>query len=64
VASAAGASVARVLERIDADPTVRVVDTRPLATNDPNGLDLFYRMLVATIIGFITTTWRSRPSPR
>jgi hypothetical protein len=54
VASAAGASVARVLERIDADPTVRVVDTHPLATNDPNGLDLFYRMLVATIIGFIT----------
>jgi hypothetical protein len=54
VASAAGASVARVLERIDAvDPTVRVVDTHPLAANDPNGLDLFYRMLVATIIGFI-----------
>jgi hypothetical protein len=49
------ASVARVLERISAvDPTVRVVDTHPLAANDPNGLDLFYRMLVATIIGFIT----------
>ena len=31
VASAAGASVARVLERISAvDPTVRVVDTHPL----------------------------------
>jgi hypothetical protein len=44
-----------VLERISAvDPTVRVVDTHPLAANDPNGLDLFYRMLVATIIGFIT----------
>jgi hypothetical protein len=55
VASAAGASVARVLERISAvDPTVRVVDTHPLAPKDPNGLDLFYRMLVATIIGFIT----------
>jgi hypothetical protein len=55
VASAAGASVARVLERISAvDPTVRVVDTHPLAARDPNGLDLFYRMLVATIIGFIT----------
>jgi hypothetical protein len=55
VASAAGASVARVLERISAvDPTVRVVDTHPLAAKDPNGLDLFYRMLVATIIGFIT----------
>jgi hypothetical protein len=55
VASAAGASVARVLERISAiDPSVRVVDTHPLAAKDPNGLDLFYRMLVATIIGFIT----------
>jgi hypothetical protein len=55
VASAAGASVARVLERIYAvDSTVRVVDTHPLASTDPNGLDLFYRMLVATIIGFIT----------
>jgi hypothetical protein len=55
IASAAGASVARLLERIDAvDSTVRVVDTHPLASTDPNGLDLFYRMLVATIIGFIT----------
>jgi hypothetical protein len=55
VASAAGASVARVLERISAvDPAVRVVDTHPLVANDPNGVDLFYRMLVATIIGFIT----------
>jgi hypothetical protein len=52
VASAAGASVARVLER--SSPAVRVLDTHPLAANDPNGLDLFYRMLVATIIGFIT----------
>jgi hypothetical protein len=55
VASAAGASVARVLERIYAvDPAVRVVDTHPLQAKDPNGLDLFYRMLVGTIIGFIT----------
>ena len=54
VAGAAGASVARLLERIYAvDPNVRVVDTHPLASKDPNGLDLFYRMLVATIIGFI-----------
>jgi hypothetical protein len=44
VASAAGASVARVLERIDAvDPTVQVVDTHPLAANDRNGLDLLRR---------------------
>jgi hypothetical protein len=55
VASAAGASVARVLERISAvDPGVRVVDTHPLEPNDPSGVDLFYRMLVASIIGFIT----------
>ena len=55
VASAAGASVARVLEKISAvDPSVRVVDTHPLASTDPSGLDIFYLMLVATIIGFIT----------
>ena len=55
VASAAGASVARVLERISAtDPSVRVVDTHPLAQVDPNGVDIFYLMLVTTIVGFIT----------
>ena len=55
VASASGASVARVLERISAaDPAVRVVDAHPLAADDPNGLDIFYLMLVATIIGFLT----------
>jgi hypothetical protein len=55
VASAAGASVARVLERISAvDPTVRVVDTHPLGTTDPNGLEAFYLMLIATIVGFFT----------
>ncbi|MCW2763113.1 MAG: rane protein [Marmoricola sp.] len=55
VASAAGASVARVLERISAvDPGVRVVDTHPLGTSDPNGLEVFYLMLIATIIGFFT----------
>jgi hypothetical protein len=57
VASAAGASVARVLERISTrDPTVHVIDTHPLAANDPNGIDVFYRMLVATIVGFITVS--------
>ena len=55
VASAAGASVARVLERISAsDAQIRVVDVRPLAVSDPNGVDIFYLMLVATIVGFIT----------
>ena len=55
VASAAGASVARVLERIDAiDPLVRVVDVHPLAANDPTGVDIFYLMLVTTTIGFVT----------
>jgi hypothetical protein len=55
VASAAGASVARVLERISAgDPRVRVVDAHPLDVHDPTGIDIFYLMLVATIVGFIT----------
>ena len=54
VASAAGASVARVLERISAvDPQVRVVDTHPLEKHDPSGVDIFYLMLVATVVGFI-----------
>jgi hypothetical protein len=55
VASAAGASVARLLERISAlDPHVRVVDAHPLDVHDPSGIDIFYLMLVATIVGFIT----------
>jgi hypothetical protein len=55
VSSAAGASVARVLEQISAvDPAVLVVDTHPLGPADPNGLETFYLMLVPTIIGFIT----------
>jgi hypothetical protein len=55
VASAVGVSVARVLEKISvADPRVRVVDTHPLADDDPNGLDVFYLMLVATIVGMVT----------
>ncbi len=55
VASAAGASVARVLERVSAtDPGVRVVDMHPLAPSDPNGVDIFYLMLVASIVGFLT----------
>jgi len=55
VASAAGASVARVLQKIDAiDPAVRVLDTHPLDSDDPNGLDIFYLMLVATVAGMAT----------
>ena len=55
VASAAGASVARLLERVPlSDPAVRVVDTHPLAPSDPNGVDIFYLMLVSTIVGFLT----------
>jgi hypothetical protein len=55
VSSAAGASVARVLEQVAvADRGVRVVDTHPLGTHDPNGVEIFYLMLVATIVGFIT----------
>jgi hypothetical protein len=55
VASAAGASVARLLEEVAVtDPRVRVLDAHPLAPTDPNGLDIFYLMLVGTIIGFLT----------
>jgi hypothetical protein len=55
IASAAGASVARVLERVAlTDPRVRIVDTHPLEASDPNGVDIFYLMLVTTIIGFIS----------
>lgn len=55
VASAAGASVARVLEKITTiDPAVRVRDTHPLPVNNPNGLNIFYLMLVTTIVGFVT----------
>jgi hypothetical protein len=55
VSSAAGASVARVLEKVYVvDPSVRVIDTHPLAGDDPNGLDIFYLMLVATIVGMVT----------
>jgi hypothetical protein len=55
VASAAGASVARVFESVvTADPQVRVVDTHPLPPSDPEGLDVFYLVIVATILGFLT----------
>jgi hypothetical protein len=55
IASAAGASVAHVLEKVSAtDPRVRVVDIHPLAMSDPSGVDIFYLMLVATIVGFIS----------
>jgi hypothetical protein len=47
--------VARVLGKISAvDPSVRVVDTHPLESTDPSGLDIFYLMLVGTIVGFVT----------
>jgi hypothetical protein len=55
LASAAGASVARVLERVAfTDARIRIVDTHPLAPADPNGVDIFYLVLISTIIGFIT----------
>jgi hypothetical protein len=55
VASAAGASVARVLERVAfGDTRISVIDTHPLAPADPSGVDIFYLVLVSTIIGFIT----------
>jgi hypothetical protein len=56
VASAAGASVARALEKIYAvAPGIRVIDAHPLSSTDPVGVDVFYLMLVASIVGFVTT---------
>jgi hypothetical protein len=44
-----------VLDRIaTVNPGVRVRDTHPLSVHDPNGLNLFYLMLVTTIVGFLT----------
>jgi hypothetical protein len=55
VAGAAGASLARVLEKVTSvDPNVRVVDTHPLKSTDPSGVDIFYLMLIGSIVGFIT----------
>jgi hypothetical protein len=55
VASAASPSVARVLEKVTAAaPRVRIVDTHPLPSSDSQGLDLFYLILVATVLGFLT----------
>jgi hypothetical protein len=63
IASAAGASVARVLEEAagqvpvagpGASSPLRVVDLYPLPAGDPQGLVSFYVTLAASIIGFIT----------
>jgi hypothetical protein len=60
VASAAGTSVARVLEQAaQAVPSriggpLRIVDLHPLPPTDPLGLAAFYATLAATILGFVT----------
>jgi hypothetical protein len=60
IASAASASVARVMEQAVArvtaagGPRVRVVDVVPLPASDPSGLTAFYVTLAATIAGFLT----------
>ena len=55
VASASGASVERVFLNVAAaDPQLRVVDTHPLPPSDPGGLDVFYLVIAATILGFLT----------
>jgi Protein of unknown function (DUF3533) len=61
VASASGASVARLInqaaEQIEdsGGPPLVVQDVRPLSPKDPQGLVLFYAMLAATIAGFLLT---------
>jgi hypothetical protein len=55
LSSASGASVERVfLSVAAADPQLRVVDTHPLPPSDPEGLDVFYLVMAATILGFLT----------
>jgi hypothetical protein len=55
VASAAGASVARVFQSVATSyPPIRVIDTHPLPAGDPEGLDVFYLVIAATILGFLT----------
>ena len=60
VASAAGTSVARVLEQAAqavparAGGPLEIVDLHPLPPTDPQGLASFYATLAATILGFVT----------
>jgi hypothetical protein len=60
IASAAGTSVARLLEqavtKIAQSPIepLQVVDMYPLPSTDPQGLVSFYVTLAATILGFVT----------
>jgi hypothetical protein len=60
VASAAGTSVARVLEQAAqavparAGGPLQIVDLHPLPPTDPQGLASFYATLAATILGFVT----------
>jgi hypothetical protein len=68
VASAAGTSVARVLERAAqalprwAGGPLQIVDLHPLPPTDPQGLASFYATLAATILGFVTM-FRCEPTP-
>jgi hypothetical protein len=55
VASASGASVARLLEQTPRiDPRIRVIDKHPLQPSDPSGLIIFYLTVTATIVGLAT----------
>ncbi|HEY2320229.1 MAG TPA: hypothetical protein VGH67_18115, partial [Solirubrobacteraceae bacterium] len=60
LASAAGISVARVLEHAAqavparAGGPLQIVDLHPLPPTDPEGLASFYATLAATILGFVT----------
>jgi hypothetical protein len=39
---------------VTADPQLHLVDTHPLPSSDPVGLDIFYLVIAATILGFLT----------
>jgi hypothetical protein len=63
VASAAGSSVARVLEEA-AGTRLPVVDVRPLEEGDLSGLLSFYLTLAATVTGFVTMFQLREHAPR
>ncbi|MEU6644594.1 hypothetical protein ABZ863_18845 [Saccharomonospora sp. NPDC046836] len=59
LSSAAGVSVARVLQQAGqraqrVSPTLEIIDAHPLPPSDPQGLVSFYVMLGGTILGFLS----------
>lgn len=49
----AHAATVQAVSQVAGAPDFRVVDTRPLGVNDPNGVDIFSLMPGTTILGFV-----------